>query len=200
VTRRHLTTALKVPAAVFLLIAAACSTTTHKRELIDLIPYLDATLINYHSQQFNLSDQYPLDTQMAAGQFGSHAAVISPVEIPIGKGGYELVDIENAKVYLKLELTPGNHDGATLTTLYVGNSLDIYNDPTAVKVERKMFLPAIYELSTEDPKLRQIFALDDVVFGMRFVIEPTRLDSHDIFIEGHIEQFEAEISGVQGIF
>ncbi|MBW7997426.1 MAG: hypothetical protein FVQ81_12800 [Candidatus Glassbacteria bacterium] len=178
---------------------AACST-THKREVLDLIGQLDATVINYRSQTFELSEQLPLNRQMAAGELGSHLALISPVIIPIGRGGYDLVDIENAKVYLRLEITPGNHDGATSVTMFVGNSIDIYNDPSAVQVQRKMFLPAIYELSSEDPKLKQIFALPEVVFGIRFVIEPTRLDSHSIYIEGHVEKFEAEISGVQGIF
>jgi hypothetical protein len=186
-------------AAILLLAALACAKNT-KREVIDLIPQLDATVINYHSQTFNLSEEYPLDTERAAGQFGSHLATITPVLIPINRGGYELVDIENAKVYLRMELTGGNHDGATDMSLYVGNSIDIYNDPSAVKVERKMYLPAIFELSTEDARLKQIFALDEVVFGMRFVIEPTRLDSHAIYLEGHVERFEAEISGVQGIF
>jgi hypothetical protein len=182
-----------------MILATGCSTTT-KRERIDLIPQLDATLINYQSQSFELSDQLPLDTEKAAGELGSIAALVSPVVIPISMSGYKLVDIENAKVFLKMHLAPGNHDGAASMILYIGNSVDIYNDPIAVQVQRKMFLPADFELSSEDPKLKQIFAFPEVVFGIRFVVEPTRLDSHNIFITGHVEKFEAEISGVQGIF
>ena len=191
---------ITIPILAAVLLAVLACASTHKREVVDLIPMLDATLINYHSQDIILSDQLPIDSQMVAGMLGSHAALISPVAIPINNGGYDLVDIENAKVYLKMELTPGNHDGATSMTLYVGNSIDIYNDPSAIKVERKMFLPAEFELSTEDAKLKQIFGMSEVVFGIRFVIEPTRLDSHKIYIEGHVEKFETEISGVQGIF
>ncbi len=182
-----------------LILAAGCST-TNKRERIDLIPQLDATLINYRSQTFELGDHLPLDTLMAAGELGSIAALVSPVVVPISMSGYKLVDIENAKVYLKMHVDPGNHDGATSMILYIGNSVDIYNDPIAVKVQRKMFLPADFELSSEEPKLKQIFAFPEVVFGIRFVIEPTRLDSHQIYIKGHVEKFEAELSGVQGIF
>ncbi len=186
-------------AVLLLVLAAGCSNTT-KRELFDLIPQLDATLINYRSQRFDLSEQLPLDTVKAAGEFGILTALISPVVIPIGMSGFELVDIQNAKVFLKMHLDPVNHDGAVSMVLYIGNSMNIYNDPIAVQVQRKMFLPADFELSSEDPKLRQIFAFPEVVFGIRFVIEPTRLDSHAVYIEGHIEKFETEISGVQGIF
>ncbi len=190
---------VRLLAALVLTLAAGCSNTT-KRERLDLIPQLDATLINYRSQTFKLSEKLPLDTVMAAGELGSRAALISPVVIPIGLNGYKLVEVKNAKVYLKMLVTPGNHDGATSMTLYIGNSVDIYSDPIAVQVQRKMFLPADFELTSEDPRLREIFAFPEVVFGIRFVVEPTRLDSHDIYIEGHIEKFEAEISGVQGIF
>ena len=198
-TKRISTTLRHGLAVLVVMLLTGCSS-THKREIMDLIPQLDATLINYRSQTFELSEQLPLDTSVVAGELGSHAALVSPVIIPISFSGYEFVDIERARVYLKMHLEGGNHDGTTSMTLFIGNSIDIYNDPVAVQVQRKMFLPADFELSSEDARLRQIFALEQVVFGIRFVVEPTRLDSHSIHITGHIEKFEAELSGVQGVF
>ena len=59
-------------------LVAACST-THQDDTIDLMPQLDASLINYRSQDFAVKEQYPLDTTMVAGELGSYTAVISPV-------------------------------------------------------------------------------------------------------------------------
>ena len=187
-------------AVLGLLLLAACST-THQDDKIDLLPQLDASLINYRSQDFAVKEQYPLDTKMIAGELGSYTAVISPVVIPIStSGNYELIDIEKAKVYMKMHLEGGNHEGTTSMTLIIGNSIDIYNDPNSVQVQRKMYLPADFELTAENGKLREIFAIDEVVFGIRFVVEPTKLDSHSIHILGHIDEFDVDLSGITGVY
>ena len=99
-----------------------------------------------------------------------------------------------------MALQPQNFSGKTTLRLYVGNQVDIYNDPSAVKVEERKIMPDTVAMVTSDSRLNLVFAQEEVVFGMEFVLEPTELQSHQISILGHVEKFEAEITGFQGIF
>jgi len=171
-----------------------------ERKTTDLIPFLDATLINYHSQIFTLPEELPLGQELPPGSVSSYTARIAPVLAIISRGGFEVVELKNVTVMLRMSLQPRNFSGNTTLKLYVGNQVDIYNDPTAVILAEKKIMPDTVDLASSDSRLNLIFAQEEVVFGMEFVLEPTELQSHDISILGHVQKFEVEITGMQGIF
>ena len=171
-----------------------------ERKTTDLIPFLDATLINYHSQIFTLSEELPLNQQLPAGSVSSYSALIAPVLVTVSKGGFDVVELKKVTVMLRMSLQPQNFSGNTTLKLYVGNQVDIYNDPTAVIIQEKKILPDTVDLVSAESRLNLIFAQEEVVFGMEFVLEPTELQSRQISILGHVEKFEVEITGFQGIF
>ncbi|MFH1070805.1 MAG: hypothetical protein V1794_14405 [Candidatus Glassbacteria bacterium] len=189
----------RIPALILALAVAGCSK-EEQRNVTDFIPHLDATVIDYRSETFFVSGTVPTGQDLSPGQAGSHTSRIAPVIVGISLGGYNLVEIKDAKVRLKLQLAGVDFDGAASVRLYIGNGVDIYNDPSAVKALQKLVLPAIFDITTADSKLRQIFAQREVVFGLEFTTEPTKIASHQISLQGHIDQFEAEITGVTGIF
>ena len=171
-----------------------------ERKTTDLIPFLDATVINYHSQTFTLPEQLPLNQVLPAGSVSSFTARIAPLLVSISRGGFDVVELKKVTVMLRMALQPQNFSGKTTLRLYVGNQVDIYNDPSAVKVEERKIMPDTVAMVTSDSRLNLVFAQEEVVFGMEFVLEPTELQSHQISILGHVEKFEAEITGFQGIF
>lgn len=171
-----------------------------ERKTTDLIPFLDATVINYHSQTFNLPEQLPLNQVLPAGSVSSFTARIAPLLVSISRGGFDVVELKKVTVMLRMALQPQNFSGKTTLRLYVGNQVDIYNDPSAVKVEERKIMPDTVAMLTSDSRLNLVFAQEEVVFGMEFVLEPTELQSHEISILGHVEKFDAEITGFQGIF
>jgi len=171
-----------------------------ERRTTDLIRFLDATLINYHSQSFSLSEELPLNRQLPAGSVSSYTALVAPVLVSISRGGFDLVELKKVTVMLRMSIQPQNFSGNTTLKLYVGNQVDIYNDPAAVIIQEKKVMPDTVDLVSSDSRLNLIFAREEVVFGMEFVLEPTELQSHQISILGHVEKFEVEITGFQGIF
>ena len=189
-----------VPISLLVALAFCGCSKEESRNITDLLPHLDATVIDYRSEIFFLSGSIPLNEDLDAGQAGSHTSRIAPVIVGISLGGFDLVDIKDAKVRLEMELAGVDFDGAASVRLFIGNGVDIYNDPSAVKAQQKLFLPDTFEITTGDAKLRQIFGQREVVFGLEFTAEPSRIASHQIYLQGHIDQFEAEITGVTGIF
>ncbi len=188
--------------AVFILLGASLTgcETGEERKTTDLIRFLDATVINYHSQIFTLPEELPLNQELPPGSVPSYTARIAPVLATISRGGFDVVELKKVTMMLRMSLQPRNFSGNTKLKLYVGNQVDIYNDPTAVTVSEKKIMPDTVDLVSADSRLNLIFAQEEVVFGMEFVLEPTELQSHDISILGHMEKFEVEITGVQGIF
>lgn len=171
-----------------------------ERRTTDLIPFLDATVINYNSQTFTLPEELPLNQELPSGSVSSYTARIAPILVTVFKGGFDVVELKKVTVMLRMSLQPKNFSGNTTLKLYVGNQVDIYNDPVAVKISEKKVLPDTVDLVTADSRLNLIFAQEEVVFGMEFVLEPVELQSHEISILGHVEKFEVEITGFQGIF
>ena len=192
----------KFPLAAFVLWGALLTGCEkgEERKTTDLISFLDATLINYHSQTFTLSEELPLNQQLPASSVSSYTALIAPVLVTVSKGGFDLVELKKVTVMLRMSLQPLNFSGNTTLKLYVGNQVDIYNDPTALIIQEKKIMPDTVDLVSASSRLNLIFAQEEVVFGMEFVLEPTELQSHQISILGHVEKFEVEITGFQGIF
>ncbi len=188
--------------AGFILLGASLTgcETGEERKTTDLIPFLDVTVINYHSQIFTLPEELPLNQELPPGSVPSYTARIAPVLATISRGGFDIVELKKVTMMLRMSLQPRNFSGNTKLKLYVGNQVDIYNDPIAVTVSEKKIMPDTVDLVSADSRLNLIFAQEEVVFGMEFVLEPTELQSHDISILGHMEKFEVEITGVQGIF
>ncbi len=188
--------------AVFILLGASLTgcETGEERKTTDLIPFLDVTVINYHSQIFTLPEELPLNQELPPGSVPSYTARIAPVLATISRGGFDIVELKKVTVMLRMSLQPRNFSGNTKLKLFVGNQVDIYNDPIAVTVSEKKIMPDTVDLVSADSRLNLIFAQEEVVFGMEFVLEPTELQSHDISILGHMEKFEVEITGMQGIF
>ena len=181
------------------ILAAGCGKQEQKT-VTDILTFLDATVVNYHSQTFTLSDALPLGVNLPNGTGTSYTARIAPVEVKISGGGYQSLHLEKAAVLFRMTLQGQNFSGTTNLRLLIGNQLDIYNDPNAVILTQKQILPATFELDSSDPRLNSIFALESVVFGIEFISEPTLLNSHQISILGHIEKFDVEITGAQNIF
>ena len=181
------------------ILAAGCGKQEQKT-VTDILTFLDATVVNYHSQTFTLSDALPLGVNLPNGTGTSYTARIAPVEVKISGGGYQSLHLEKAAVLFRMTLQGQNFSGTTNLRLLIGNQLDIYNDPNAVILTQKQILPATFELDSSDPRLNTIFSLESVVFGIEFISEPTLLNSHQISILGHIEKFDVEITGAQNIF
>ena len=181
------------------ILAAGCGKQEQKT-VTDILTFLDATVVNYHSQTFTLSDALPLGVNLPNGTGTSYTARIAPVEVKISGGGYQSLHLEKAAVLFRMTLQGQNLSGTTNLRLLIGNQLDIYNDPNAVILTQKQILPATFELDSSDPRLNTIFSLESVVFGIEFISEPTLLNSHQISILGHIEKFDVEITGAQNIF
>ncbi|HUU29498.1 MAG TPA: hypothetical protein VM123_16975 [archaeon] len=162
--------------------------------VIDISRFLDATLINYRSQSFSPPDSLPLNEDLPPGTNLSYTSRTAPVTVNM-----DYTDIKSTVVSLKMSLEPENFSGAAMVKLYIGAQGYVFLDPTAVTVSDKQILPANFELTSSDPRLNKIFEFDKVSFGMEFILEPSRLQSHQIAIFGHIEEFNVEIKGTREI-
>jgi len=167
---------------------------------IDLISFLHSTVINYQSQTFSAPEDLPLNEDLPKDTNLSFPARLAPIVVNLVEGGSDLTEINKTTLQLKMSIQPQNFSGTVELKLYIGIQGDIYNDPTAVQVSDKEILPGTFELTSSDSRLNLIFQQDEIFIGMEFVIEPTRLESHQISISGHVDDFKAVIKGSQGIF
>lgn len=184
-------------APVFLALSfLACSDKEPVTE-IDFLDYFDATIINYQSQTFTLPGDLPLNSDLPSGAVAALTAQTMPaVAHPVTSGSNQ-ADIKSITISFKMSVEPHDFSGPATLKLYIGTQRDVYRDLTALVLTAKQVLPSTFEFTTSDSRLNLIFTREEVVCGMEFILEPSRLQKHDISISGHIDNFRAEVKGSQ---